>query len=229
MTEQTISPKQLPKILQVNECVAKVLSVSNKPSDAQRMENILADLHQLRCKYPEYEPIISQTLFNIFDHSYYHSPEYMRLRTQVSIICGFALKPTNDMNILNQLMDRMLLIDKPKNMLYPFKSITQRTIDLYDLGNYKEKDLNSKIAYRLKMMIQVVNDSLRRKTNPDVKWLYENARKLAENHPNFISFAKAFPKPNQPKKVQKLFPREAANAFPAKPSMRRHIFSHSYE
>lgn len=229
MTQQTISSNELFKRLEAYKRAAKFLASSDRLSDIQQMENILTNLHQFRNKYPEQEPLITQTLFDIFDHSYYYSPEYMRLRTQVSVICGFASKPTNNMAILNQLMDRMALVDKPENMLYGFKSIAQRTIDLYELGNYREKDPNTKTAYRLRMMLHIINDSLKRKTNPDIKWLHENAHRLAESQPAFKKFAESFQRANQPKKTQKLFPKEAVDAFPAKASMRRRIFSHSYE
>ena len=228
MNQSNISTKELISLLRANIFAADFLSTSNKPADVERMEKIIGNLHEYRKKHPHYQNIISKALFKVFDNSFYNSSEYMAQRVQVSVINGFIKHPSNDMNLLKELIKRMGLVKEPQNMGFAFRTITEQALDIYKQEDVQFFDSNRSIAYLLQNMILTVNNFPTKKTVTDQLWLHEISHKLAKVQPIFKDFSKNFKKPKNVKKPSKTFPLEPAFVYSASSGYRRPKISYSH-
>lgn len=231
MQQQPISApsKELISFLKANESAAKILTPSNKVSDAHQMTKIIKSLHDYRKTNPKSDSLVCQTLFKIHDYVYYRSNDFMRKQVQIATIFGFVGAPTKDLKTASQLMDRIALLEEPENAKTSLMMITQNVLDEYVTQGYQKHDTNRSIASRLQGAIQFIANSVKKKSIADTRWLNENAQKLAKVQPFFTNFSQNFPKSDTYKRSSHKLPLEPVCIYSAKPKFRKNIHSYSYE
>ena len=229
MVSSALTKKELLSSLSAYKYAANFLSTSNKPGDVEQMDKILDKLHQFRRTHPQQQDVINQTLFDIFDHAYYRSHDYMRQRIQIGVICGFAQNMPSDMETIQQIMNRTILSENPQYMSFAFKTIAQKAIDTYKNQNYKSQDSASTTAHRLKNMLYIIGDFSKHKNITEKKWLHDAATQLAKEQPDFKKIKKDFPEPPAKKRASKILPKEPAFVFPKSRKILHRFSSRSYE
>lgn len=169
---------------------ANVLCTSTQTKDALLLQNIIRHLHTKRKTYPHFEKLISRVIFKIHDKAFYGPSDLMRQKAHIATICGFALAPTQNMTVAKELLNRMPLVETPKNMLPSFQTIMEQTTNLYADQGYQKKDSNRTVAYRLKALICMLAPYA--KTQPEKQRIFDCATTLEKAQPVFKGFAKQY-------------------------------------
>ena len=183
-------PTDLYTSLKGSLVAAEVLHTSSQTKDATLLQNIIYKLHTERKRYPAFERLISKVIFKIHDRVFYESSDFMRQSAHVATICGFAQAPTKNMTIAKELLNRMPLVEKPKNMLSSFQTILEQTTNLYADQGYQKQDSNRNVAYRLKALICMLAPFA--KTQPEKQRIYDCANTLEKVQPTFKGFSQQY-------------------------------------
>ena len=190
MNTTSKNPTDLCTTLRGSLVAANVLCTSTKVKDADLLQNIIYNLHAKRKEYPNCERLISQVIFKIHDKTFSRSSDFMRQKAHIATICGFSQTPTQNMAVAKELLNRIPLVEKPKNMLAPLQAIMEQTTNLYAAKNYQQKDTNKTVAYKLKALIIMLAPYA--KTQPDKQQIYDCANTLERVQPVFKGFAQQY-------------------------------------
>ncbi len=148
-------------------------------------------LNDLRQYYSSKEPVILRTLFQVFDHAYYHVKPENATRIHNAFTTGFLRHLPADYQSQKEVLKRMGLIPLTQKNRNSFEIILQNMIENYADRQWKKQDENHALSYQLQMMILKMAE-LKSRNRTQQNWLAENAQKLAQQHKRLKPMAKEF-------------------------------------
>ncbi len=188
----------------------KILSTSNRAKDANLLQDIITNLHSKRAQFPQYERIISQTIFKILNTVMHNPSELMHRKAHISTICGFIKYPTKDFYVLKELTKQILSMENPQNMFSLFQSFLIRAVNTYLDENFSSKDSNFQLANQLAALMKVLSPLS--KTQFDKNILHDCANTLEATHPSFKGIKQLYPA-YKPKKHNHVAIKEPVEIF----------------